>query len=286
MKGQHHTQVFWLLLATLFISTSGALGKFIAMPTPVTIWWRSALAGVFLLIYCLIKGISLKLNEPKDRWPFFLSAFFMGAHWVTYFYSLQISNVAIGMLSLFTFPIITSVLEPAFTKTKFDPFYLPLGALILFGVYLLAPEFSLENDDFKGILLGLLSALCYALRTLILKQHVSNYNGTALMFFQVLILSVLLLPALFFMDSSGIVIQYPYILILALLTTAIGHTMFVSSLRYFKVTTASIIASAQPIFGIIIAFLFLNEIPATNTYIGGAIILTTVLIESLRSRKV
>jgi drug/metabolite transporter (DMT)-like permease len=280
----HIKHVLWLTLATLFISTSGALGKFIAMPAPVLVWWRSALAAVFLLVFCLFKGYSLKVNT-KDRLPFIISAVFMGAHWITYFYALKLSSVAIGMLSLFTFPVITALLEPMFSKVKFDPIHILLGLLVLLGIYVLAPEFNLENSDLKGLLLGLLSSVCYALRILILKQHVSNYNGTALMFYQVLILTLILSPLLYYMDTSGIKSQFPYVILLALLTTAIGHTMFINSLRYFKVSAASIIGSAQPIFGIIIAYFFLNEIPSWNTFWGGLLIISTVIIESFRSNK-
>jgi drug/metabolite transporter (DMT)-like permease len=59
----------------------------------------------------------------------------------------------------------------------------------------------------------------------------------------------------------------------------------VNSLQHFSVSTASIISSIQPIFGIIIAYIFVNEIPSFNTYIGGSLILLTVVIESIRSRK-
>ena len=95
----HLNHLLLLTVATLFISTSGALGKFIDMPTPVIIWWRSALAAVILFIFCIYKGISLKINNSKDRWTFVLAAVFLGAHWMTYFYALKLSNVAIGMLS-------------------------------------------------------------------------------------------------------------------------------------------------------------------------------------------
>lgn len=280
----HLNHLLWLTLATLFISTSGALGKFIALPTPVIIWFRSALAALFLLLFCIYKGINLKIYNGKDRWTFFLGAAFMGAHWITYFYALKLSNVAIGMLSLFTFPVITALLEPLFTKVKFDAIHIILGIIVLIGVYILAPEFNLESGQLQGVLFGLLSAVCYALRILILKRHVTKYNGTMLMFYQVAILSIILVPALFFMDVSNITTQYPYVILLALLTTAIGHTMFVNSLKYFKASTASIIGSAQPVFGIIIAFFFLKEIPTIHTFVGGALILTTVVIESIRSK--
>lgn len=281
----HLNHLLWLTIATVFISTSGALGKFIDLPTPVIIWWRSALAALFLFLFCRYKGINLKINNSKDRWTFFLGAIFMGAHWITYFYALKLSNVAIGMLSLFTFPVITALLEPFFTQVKLDPIHILLALMVLLGIYILAPEFNLESSQLQGVLLGLLSALCYALRILILKRHVSYYNGTMLMFYQVAILALVLFPFLFIMDTSNITTQFPYVILLALLTTAIGHTMFVNSLKYFKASTASIIGSAQPVFGIIIAYFFLREIPTLNTFIGGSIILATVVIESIRSKK-
>ncbi|MGB1043287.1 MAG: EamA family transporter, partial [Tenacibaculum sp.] len=57
------------------------------------------------------------------------------------------------------------------------------------------------------------------------------------------------------------------------------------ALKFFTATSATIISSLQPIFGIILAFIFLNEIPNLNTFIGGSLILATVVIESVRSKK-
>lgn len=285
MKDAHLKHVLWLTIATLFISTSGALGKYIDMPIPVIIWWRAAFAALFLFMYCRLKKVSLKINTGQDKFTFFLSALLFGAHWISYFYALKLSNVAIGMLSLFTFPIITAILEPLFSKVKFDPIHIVLGILVVIGIYFLAPDFNLESAQLKGVLFGLFSAVCYAIRTLMLKQHISAYNGSMLMFYQVLILTLVLLPVLPIFGTSAIATQFPYIIILALVTTAIGHTMFVNSLKYFKVSTASIISSTQPIFGIIIAFLFLNEIPSLNTFIGGSLIISTVVIESIRSKR-
>lgn len=285
MRDQHTKQLFELFLATLFISTSGALGKFIDMPPPVIVWWRAFLASGFIYLFCRYKKISLRINSKKDLITFILSALFMGAHWITYFYSLKLSNVALGMLSLFTYPVITALLEPLFYKVKLNPIHILLSFIVLLGIYILAPDFDLESTQLKGILLGMLSALFYSLRLLILKQHAATYNGSMLMFYQIFILSIVLLPALFIMDTSGIQTQFPAVLLLALLTTAIGHTLFLNSLKYFTVSTASIISSIQPIFGIVIAYFFLNEIPTWNTFWGGLLILSTVIIESIRSRR-
>lgn len=285
MDKQYNQYLSFLLLATLLISTSGTLGKFIDLPTPVIIWWRAALGGLFLFLYTRFKKTNIKINSKRDMPSILLGGVLLAGHWLCYFHALKLSNVAIGMLSMFTFPVITTLLEPFFTKSKFNPIHLVLAIMILFGIYLLVPEFNFENSYLKGILFGILAAFCYALRNLILKRHVHKYDGTVLMMQQAFIVTILLLPVLFLMDNSNITTQYPYILILGLLTTAIGHSLFIKSFKYFSVSTASIIGSVQPLFGIIIAFFFLNEIPKVNTFIGGTIIIATVVIESIRTKK-
>jgi len=106
-----------------------------------------------------------------------------------------------------------------------------------------------------------------------------------LMTYQLLILTIVLAPTLTLFDTSSITTQFPYVILLGILTTAIGHTMLLHSLKYFKVSTASIISSMLPIYGIIIAYFFLGEIPTWQTFFGGLLILSTVVIESIRFRK-
>lgn len=283
-NNNHIKHLSSLLLATLFISTSGVLGKYIAMPTELIIWFRSAIGMAFLFLYCKIKKVNFKVTK-KAHPSLILSSVFLGAHWITYFYALKLSNVAIGILSLYTFPVITAILEPLFVKTKLNPIHILFGFMVLLGIYILAPEFNLESSYTKGILFGVFSAILYAIRILILKKHVENYNGTFLMFYQTFTITILLIPTLFFMDLSGLESQYPYLLILGIITTAIGHSLMVQSLKFFSATTTTVISSVQPIFGIALAFFFLNEIPTWNTFVGGLLIIITVAIESIRSRK-
>lgn len=285
MQNNHTRNLLGLLLATFFISTSGVLGRYIAMPSEVIIWFRSFFAMILLGGFCLFKKFDFKLKSPKHRIPFIIAGVFMGIHWVTYFYALKLSNVAIGMLSLYTFPVMIAFLEPVFLKVKFNPIYILLGIMVLLGLYILSPNFTFENTTVQGILFGLISALCYAIRILILKKYVTQYNGVLLMFYQVVIITMCLSPTLFFMDISGVQTQFPYLIMLALITTALGHSLMVYSLKFFSASTTSIISSVQPIFGIILAFLFLNEIPTLNTFLGGGLILATVVIESIRSKR-
>ena len=285
MENSHVKNLSGLLLATLFISTSGVLGRYIALPTEIIIWFRASLAMLFLYVFCKYKKIDLSIKSSKDYLPFFISGIFMAVHWITYFYALKLANVALGVLSLYTFPIIITLLEPLFLKVKFNPIYILFGVIVLTGLYILTPDFTMESSQVRGVLFGIFSAFCYAIRILILKKQVTKYNGSMLMFYQTLIITILLFPTLFFMDISGLESQFPFLLLLALITTAVGHSLMLHSLKFFSASTASIISSLQPIFGIILAFFFLREIPTWNTFWGGSLILLTVVIESFRSKK-
>ncbi|WP_344928456.1 DMT family transporter [Aquimarina addita] len=281
---QHIRNLLELNFAMLLISTSGALGRYIDMPVPVTICFRAILAGVLLFIFCKWKKISFKIAS-KDRVTIITGGVLMGVHWVTYFYALKLSNVAIGMLSLFTYPVITSFLEPILLKTKFQKMHLVLGALVLLGIYFLVPDFSFENTYAKAVGIGIFSAFCYALRNLIMKTKVDTYHGSMLMWYQLVVIAILLLPSIFLLNPTGIIDQWHWVLVLALVTTAIGHTLFLVSFKQFSATTASIISSIQPVYGIIIGIIFLKEIPIWTTLVGGSLILMAVVIESVRSYK-
>lgn len=285
MKNLHLKHILEINVAILLISTSGVLGKFISMPPPVTIWFRCVFAAVILGAYCWHKRIDLKIYGKRDFKAILLSSLLFGAHWITYFYALQLSNVAIGMLSLFTYPVITALLEPLFFKTKLNKMHILLGIIALIGIYFLAPEFNLETNITKGILFGLISSVFYAIRNLMMKQKIAQYQGSMLMFYQMVIVSLVLWPVFFLFDvkpSSG---DWMALVVLALFTTAVGHTLFVMSFKNFSIGTASIISSVQPVYGVLFGLFLLNEIPSENTLIGGFLILSTVVIESVQSNK-
>ena len=283
-KKQYLKNLVQLNFAVLIISTSGTLGRYIDLSVPVIIFLRAFIGGFFLYIFCKWKKLSFKINV-KDYKTIFFSGLLMGMHWITYFISLKLSSVAIGMLSVFTYPIITSFLEPVMLSSRFKKSNLLLGLMVLIGIYFLATEISIKNDQFIAVGFGVISALCYSIRNIYMKAKSSEYEASILMVYQLIIVSVLLSPVFYFYDVKGLGASLPAILTLALLTTAIGHTFFVHSFRNFTISAASIISGVQPIYGIIIGMIVLGEYPGVKTIIGGAIILGTVLIESVRSFK-
>ena len=78
-------------------------------------------------------------------------------------------------------------------------------------------------------------------------------------------------------------IDWPYILGVAILTTCLGHTLFVQNLKNYTASTISLLVSIVPVYGIIWGVIFLNEIPGFNVVLGGAIILAAFVIESRRN---
>ena len=90
MENSYIKNLSFLLLATLFVSTSGVLGKYINLSAEAIILFRAFLAAVFIYGFCKFKKIDLKLKSKKDRFSLVLVGFFMGAHWVTYFYALKL----------------------------------------------------------------------------------------------------------------------------------------------------------------------------------------------------
>jgi drug/metabolite transporter (DMT)-like permease len=158
-----------------------------------------------------------------------------------------------------------------------------LGLLVLIGIYFLVPEFSFENTHLKAIGFGVFSALCYSIRNVFMKAKVKEYESSILMSYQLIVVSVLLIPTFFIYDISEFQEALPTVLILSLLTTATGHTLFLYSFKNFSITAASIISSTQPVYGILIGMLVLKEFPEKTTIIGGLIILTSVVIESVRT---
>ncbi len=268
----------------LLVSTSGVLGRAVTLAPVVTIGLRALLAVGFLLLFLKWKKISFRI-EKEDRLQVILGGVLMGIHWVAYFNALQLSNVAIGMLTIFTYPALTSILEPLLLRLPFQKIHLFLGLLVIAGIAFLIPDLDFENQYTQAVAFGVGSALAYALRNILMKKQVTRYHGSLLMMYQALIIGVVLLPFSTQVTVDSLQENLIWILALALFTTALGHTLFLLTFRYFSITTASIISSVQPIYGILLGILFLGEMPQLMTIIGGLLIISAVVVESLRSAR-
>ena len=284
MKGSSK-HLIGINLGLLAISTSGVFGRTLTLAPEVAIFWRCIFAMVIMGLYLKIRGNKLSIFAG-DKKTILLGGFLMGIHWVTYFYSLSLANVAIAILTLHTFPAMTAILEPLILKTKFQVYHLILAGLILLGVYMIAPTFDLGDDVFLAILFGLVSALTYALRNIFTRKVMSRYDGSSMMFFQLCIMCLMTLPYLFTKSSAPLLTtDWPLILALAAITTCLGHTLLVQHLKYYSAATMGLLSAIIPIYAIIWPFIFLDEVPSQKTLVGGSLILLSFFIEAIVSNK-
>jgi drug/metabolite transporter (DMT)-like permease len=275
-----------LNIALVFLSTSGVLGKLVTTTPAYTILWRCIIAALALSIYVHIKKLWQKPKAKEARFWLISGAFF-GLHMIFYFYAIGVSTVAIAFISLFTYPIITTLAEPLFFKQKFDWFNLASALLIAVGIITMTPEFSLANNTTLGVLLGVIAASMLALRNLMSKHYMQarDVSGSVVMLYQLIVSVVVLLPALASDLGQNSWTNMGYIALLGVVTTAVGHTVFISKIRHFKASTQSIIAGVQPIYGIVWAVLLIGEKLPLRTIIGGSIIILTVCLESVKQMR-
>lgn len=272
-----HTAVFLLSITALF-------SKLIPLSAADINVFRGFLAAATLGVLLLIQKRALTLHSTHDlMWMVLLGAL-LGTHWMTYFHAMQISSVAIGVISLYTFPLMTVFLEPLLTHEKLHWSDAGFALIGLFGVYLMVPEFSLDSPVTEGVLWGLASALLFAFRNIWQKHKLSKYPGDTTMLYQGFMAGLVCLPFMTATLSEIDTESWWKILIVGTIFTVLPHTLFVNSLRNLRAKTAALIACMQPVHSTILAFLLLSEEPSISTIIGGALIIGTSMFETYRAR--
>lgn len=206
-------------------------------------------------------------------------------HWVTYFASMQLSSIAIGMIAFFTYPVMTVLVEPFITGNRIQRVDIISGITVLIGVILLIPEANLGNDVTLGIALGVLSAVLFTARNLLHKQYFSAYSGPQAMFYQTAVAFIFLAP--FHTVDINTIEQniWGLILLLGVVFTAAPHALFTSALRHLSAKTVSLVSCLQPFYGAVLALLLLGENLDLKTVIGGILVVTTAIFETQQSRK-
>ena len=277
-----------LNISVLLISGSGLFAELIDAPATEIISGRLVFAALSLFLVMLFAKISFKISTPKDWFWMLSSGVLVTIHWITYFLAVQKSTLAIGIISLYTFPVITAVLEPLFTKQKIERKDIGLTILILVGVMVMAIDFEGDNtNSFEGILWGVLSALCYALRNLIVKLKLHSFSGITVMWYQVTLGAILMLPVFYLAVPNFETSDWGSLLALGVVFTALAHTLFVLSLKKMSAKTASVLASVLPVYTVVWGVVFLQQYPKWQVLFGGFVILSAVLIEvrSLKNKR-
>lgn len=272
--------------AVLIFGFTALFSKLLTLPALEITFYRSVVAFIVIAIYAAYKKQAFLLDSPRDYLMAGLLGVLLATHWVSYFYAMQISSVAIGVIALYTFPVITVFLEPLFHGEKPHRADIVSSIAVLFGIYLIVPDFSLDNSTALGVAAGVFSAFMLALRNILQRRNFSGYSASQALLYQ----SAVVVLALFaFIDTETINIddrQWGLLILLGVVFTALPHTLFAYGLLHLKAKTAGLIACVQVLYAAVFAALLLGEWLSLNVVIGGLIVVSAAMYESLPKKQV
>ena len=272
--------------AVLIFGFTALFSKLLPLPALDITFYRSIFAFIAIAIYMAYKKQSYSLNRSQDYFMAVALGVLLAIHWVSYFYAMQVSSVAVGVIALYTYPVITVFLEPFFHGEKPHVVDVITSFAVLFGIYLIVPEFSLDNNTMLGILSGVFSALMMSLRNIMQRRYFSAYPASQALLYQTI---VVVLTLFAFTEMSVNVIdgeQWWLLVLLGRAFTALPHTLFAHGLLHLKAKTASLIACVQVVYAAVFAAIFLGELISLNVVIGGFIVVSAAMFESLPKKKV
>ncbi len=261
-------------VAVVLFGIAGLFGKWIALAPSIIVLGRVFFASITLAFILLI--LKQTILFPKKSTYFLLVSlgFLLAVHWTVFFKSIQISTVAVGLLSYSSFPIFTAFLEPLFFKEKIQIKNLLYAGGCVFGIFLIIPKFDLSDAIFQGVLWGVAAGFTFSLLTIFNRKLSKQYSSLVIAFYQDFFATLFLLPFFFILRPTLDLKNIILLCILGIFCTAGSHTLFIKGMKYIRAQTAAIISSLEPVYGIVIAFFFLNEIPTLRTILGGVIILS------------
>ena len=280
-----------LYTALVLLATNGLFSKTIPLPALEITQLRTSIAAIafilfFVSIYIVKRRHPWQLDSLRDYAINYGLGLVMGIHWATFFYSMQISSVAIGMLSLACYPIITVCLEPLINGQRPLARDLFAALIVLVGFGVMVPEWNLSHDHSAGLAWGFVSALTMALRNIFQRRFLRNYPAPTVMLHQVVAIALgFALLADFSLTNTLSREDWLLLVLLGAVTTAFAHSLISVSLRHFSAKTVGLISCIQPLIGAFLAWLFINELPELRTFIGGSIILAAAVWETRQAQK-
>ncbi len=266
-------------IAVFLFGFAGLFGKFLSCSPLYIVLGRTFFASITLFVYARFFAKTVLFEfDKKEIFFFVLQGILLAVHWWSFFLSIQISSVAVGLITFSTFPLFVTFLEPIFFKEKLNRKDILIAVVVFIGILLVIPNFNFSNNITKGGFFGIISGFTFALLALANRRNAQISNAITIAFYQNLFATIfLVLPILAIQIVPPQFSDLPFLIFLGVFCTALAHTLFIKSLGFIRAQTASIIAGLEPVYGIVLAFFWLNEIPQTRTLIGGLIIIGTTV---------
>ena len=195
---------------------------------------------------------------------------------------IELNSVTVGIGSVFSYPIFVIFIEYA-RGTKLQSYQILLIFSGFLGLYLL-----LDLGDVKsitGIIYGLISAVSLAFIITIGERYSSKLGGLKVAFSQLIVAAFILIKFTF--DSWDWMISNILIsLFLGLFLTALGLTTYWYVVKVIKPLAVSTITYLEPVTGVVLGALILNENLEIIQVIGFSIVISVGVLQVYLDSKV
>jgi len=164
------------------------------------------------------------------------------------------------------------------------------GILIIIGIMLI---FKFTTQYTKGIICGLLSAMCASLFSIINARQVKVVNAPVIALYE--LWGALAWISLYLLSTHGFgkwMLLKPsdigYLLILGTVCTSLAYVAGVSVMKEFSAFKVALITNLEPVYGIIMAFMFFGDMHKLNPgfWFGACIILSTIFLFPLAQKQI
>ncbi|WP_299734939.1 DMT family transporter [uncultured Endozoicomonas sp.] len=285
MAQTHHALVK-LHIAVILFGISGLFGKLIPIDPSLIVFGRTLIGSIVLLLVMTVTGKLKSLSMTRQTLGDMALGSILSFHWITFFHSIQVSSVAIGLLAFSSSPVFVTLLEPFFYREKLRKLDLATAMGVVAGISIIFPFSSIASESgiVQGIIWGVMSALLLALLSLANRSRVQKSDPMELTCLQnigAMVTTLLIIPTSEWRLLADFSVE---VIALGLICTTLPLMLFLISLRHIKAQLVSLVLCLEPVYGIILAAVVLSEIPSLRTLLGGAVILIAITVGTLSSR--
>ncbi|UGB29938.1 DMT family transporter [Metabacillus sp. B2-18] len=272
-----------LVVGVLSVSTSAIFVKITSAPAPVIAFYRLFFATILILPIFLIKHRSeLKVLSKVDWLYSTIAGVFLAFHFILWFESLNYTSVASSVVLVTLQPLFAFVGTYLFFKEKVSKMALCSGILAITGSMIISwGDFKISGLALFGDILSLV-ACAMITAYLLFGQGIRKRHSLTLYTFIVYGISSLTLLL------YCLILQYPLgpyptsdwynFILLAIIPTLLGHSLFNWSLKWVSTNTISVMILFEPVGSIILAYFFLGEKMIPSQVVGGSIIMVGIML--------
>ena len=241
------------------------------------------IALIVIFFFVVLTRKKLKTSY-QNIFKYAILGFVISLHWITFFMSIDYSNVTIALSMMSTTAFFTSFIEPFFFSRKIIAHELLLSILVIIAIFLILNS---ELNYSAGIILGIFSAFFASIFSVLNGLLIKNEKAYKISFYEflfgVVFISIFLIITGRLDDlliESFFSVNYLYISILGVVCTAYAFIAAVYLLNYITPYSAVLTYNLEPVYGILLALIIFGESEqmSSNFYIGLLLILFSVFL--------